>query len=65
MAMKNLLIVYHTQSGNTGRMAEAALAGAQNELITEVDVRFLTAREGTPEDLLWANGLLLGTPAPK
>lgn len=60
--MKNLLIVYHTQSGNTGRMAEAALAGAQNELITEVDVRFLTAREGTPEDLLWANGLLLGTP---
>jgi len=60
--MENLLIVYHSQSGNTQRMATAALSGAHNELITNVDVRFLTAKEATPDDLLWANGLLLGTP---
>ena len=60
--MKNLLIVYHSQSGNTQRMAEAACAGAHNELITDVETRCLTAKQATPEDLLWANGLLLGTP---
>ena len=60
--MKNLLIAYHSQSGNTQRMAEAALRGAQNELITGVDVRLLPAKRATPDDLLWANGLLLGTP---
>jgi multimeric flavodoxin WrbA len=60
--MKHLLIVFHTQSGNTGRMAEAAVQGATNELIEAVDVRCLPAREAGPEDLLWADGLLLGTP---
>ena len=60
--MKNLLIAYHSQSGNTQRMAEAALSGAQNELITGVDVRLLRAKQATSDDLLWANGLLLGTP---
>lgn len=60
--MKHLLIVYHTKTGNTGRLARAALKGATNELIADVDVRFLTAREAGPGDLLWADGLLLGTP---
>lgn len=60
--MKNLLIVYHSQTGNTQLMAEAVRAGANNELITDVEIRYLTAKQATPEDLLWANGLLLGTP---
>ena len=60
--MKRLLIVYHTQTDNTGKLARAALAGATDELITEVEVRFLRAAEAGPDDLLWANGLLLGTP---
>ena len=60
--MKRLLIVYHTQTGNTGKLAAAVQAGARDELITEVEVRFLTAAEAGPDDLLWANGLLLGTP---
>ena len=60
--MKHLLIVYHTQTGNTGRLAEAVLAGATHELLTGVEVRYLTAAEAGPDDLLWANGLLLGTP---
>lgn len=60
--MKHLLIVYHTQTGNTGKLAEAVRSGASDELLTEVEVRYLTAAEAGPEDLLWANGLLLGTP---
>ncbi|NIP15740.1 MAG: flavodoxin [Pseudomonadales bacterium] len=60
--MKHLLIVYHTQTGHTGKLAEAALRGASNELIGEVEVRLLKAQSAGPEDLLWADGLLLGTP---
>ena len=59
---KHLLIVYHTQTGNTGLLAGAVLKGASNELLSEVDVRYLTAADAGPEDLLWADGLLLGTP---
>jgi len=60
--MKHLLIVYHTQSGNTGRLAAAVSKGAENELLDNVEVRCLQAAEAGPEDLLWADGLLLGTP---
>lgn len=60
--MKHLLIVYHTKTGNTGRLAEAVLKGASSELVTGVEIRVQSAREAGPEDLLWADGLLLGTP---
>jgi multimeric flavodoxin WrbA len=60
--MKHLLIVYHTKTGNTGRLAEALLKGASSELVTGVEIRVRRAREAGPEDLLWADGLLLGTP---
>ena len=60
--MKHLLIVYHTQTGNTGKLAEAVRRGASHELLEGVEVRFLTAAEAGPDDLLWAHGLLLGTP---
>jgi multimeric flavodoxin WrbA len=43
-------------------MAQAALKGAQHEDITEVEVRLLTAKQAQPDDLLWADALLLGTP---
>lgn len=62
MEKKHLLIVYHTQTGNTLRLAEAVVKGATNELIEGVEVRFLLAAEAGPDDLLWADGLLLGTP---
>lgn len=60
--MKHLLIVYHTKTGNTGRLARAALDGARCEEAGDVAVRFLTARDAGPRDLLWCDGLLLGTP---
>lgn len=60
--MKHLLIVYHSQSGNTEQLAFAARDGARDPEISGVDVRFLSAAEAGPEDLLWAHGLLLGSP---
>ena len=33
MTERHFLIVYHTQTGNTGRMAEAAFEGATDELV--------------------------------
>ncbi len=58
---KHLLIVYHSQSGSTTRMAEAVIEGANDEDV-DVDVRVLEALDGTPEDLLWCDGFILGTP---
>ncbi len=60
MANKHLLIVFHSQSGNTEKMAQAVLAGAQ--VCEGVDTHCLRARQAEVDDLLWADGLLLGTP---
>lgn len=59
---RHLLIVYHTQSGNTGRLAEAAWQGATDDEVTDVEVRMIRASDAGPDDLLWADALLLGTP---
>lgn len=55
-----LLIVYHTQTGNTGRLAEAVAAGART--VPEVDTRLLRAFDAGVDDLLACQGLLIGTP---
>jgi multimeric flavodoxin WrbA len=60
--MKHLLIVYHTKTGNTGQLARAVHAGATDPAIEGVAVRMLLAAAAGPADLLWADGLLLGTP---
>jgi multimeric flavodoxin WrbA len=60
--MRHLLIVYHTQSGNTGKLAFAAAEGARDPAVEAVEVRLLRAADAGPNDLLWAHGLLLGTP---
>lgn len=57
---KRLLIVYHTQSGNTGQLAAAVLRGAQR--VEETESRLLRAFDADTEDLLACDGLLLGTP---
>jgi len=59
--MKHLLIVYHSKEGSTGKMAKAVYAGA-NHPDVDVKVRMLLAADAGVDDLLWADGLLLGTP---
>lgn len=60
MTAARLLIVYHTQSGNTGLLAEAVLAGARR--VSETATRMLRAFDAGTADLLDCDGLLLGTP---
>ena len=59
---KHLLIVFHTQSGTTSRMADAVIRGANNPDVEGVDVRAVTALEADAEDLLWADAFILGSP---
>lgn len=62
MENKHLLIVSHSQSGSTMRMAEAVLRGATSDAVNGVDVRHLSALDACSEDLLWADAVILGTP---
>jgi multimeric flavodoxin WrbA len=59
---KHLLIVYHSQSGTTSKMADAVVKGAKHHDIGGVEVRVRDALAALPEDVIWANGLILGTP---
>ncbi|MAI56372.1 MAG: flavodoxin [Gammaproteobacteria bacterium] len=43
-------------------MAEAVMIGTKHPDITGVKVRFVTAQEADAKDLIWADGLILGTP---
>ena len=59
---KHLLIVYHSQSGTTTRMADAVVAGATSRDVAGVEVRVMTALDANVDDLLWADAFILGTP---
>ncbi|CAJ0789575.1 hypothetical protein LMG7141_02246 [Ralstonia condita] len=57
---RTLLIVYHSMTGGTRQMAEAAHAGAATE--SGVTARLLHAAEAGPADVLAAHGYLFATP---
>jgi multimeric flavodoxin WrbA len=57
---RNLLIIYHSQTGHTENMAHAVLSGAQE--VEDVDTRLLRAFDADLEDLLWCDGIIIGTP---
>lgn len=58
--MKNLLIVYHSQSGNTEQLAQAVYRGANCE--QEVEVKILRAMEAGLDDLLASDAIIFGSP---
>ena len=58
--MKNLLIIYHSQSGNTQALAEAIVRGCRQE--PQANLRVKRAFEADLQDLLWAQAILFGTP---
>ncbi|SEB19068.1 flavodoxin family protein [Variovorax sp. YR216] len=57
---KTLLVVYHTMTGGTAQMAQAAVEGARDE--PGVQVRLLRATEAGPDDVLGADGYIFATP---
>ena len=61
MTIKHLLVIYHSKDGSTGKMAQAVFRGAKHPDI-ETDVKMVTAKDAGLEELLWADGLILGTP---
>ncbi|KCZ50862.1 flavodoxin family protein [Hyphomonas pacifica] len=56
--MAKLLIIYHSRTGGTRQMAEAALQAAQ----AETDAVLKRAEDTQPEDLLAAEGYLFAAP---
>ncbi len=62
MSTKHLLIVFHSQSGTTERMADAVIRGARHPDVEGVEVRTRAALEADAEDLLWCDAFILGTP---
>jgi len=58
--MKKLLIVFHSMTGGTYQMAQAAAGGAQNE--PDVVVNLIHAGAAGPNELLEADGYIFATP---
>jgi multimeric flavodoxin WrbA len=58
-----LLVVHHSPTRGVRSLTDAVLAGTWDEAIEGVDVVERPALEATAEDVLAADGYLLGTPA--
>ena len=56
----NILIVYHSVSGNTEKMAQGVLEGAK--AVAGMDVSLKKVGEVTAEDLLGCDALIVGSP---
>ena len=61
--MAYLLIVHHSPTPNLQRLTDAVVAGASDEAIEGVDVVVRPALEANADDVLAADGYLLGTSA--
>ena len=60
--MARLLVVHHSPTRSTQDLLEAALAGAGDDAIEGVEVVVRPALEATADDVLDADGYLLGSP---
>ena len=58
--MPQVLITYYSRTGNTEKMAETVAVGASQVSGVEVDLRPVS--ETTPDDLLAADGIIMGSP---
>ena len=58
--MKTLLVVWHSRTGGTQAMVEAARRGAAGE--PQITLRTLGAAEAQPDDLIAADGYLFACP---
>jgi NAD(P)H dehydrogenase (quinone) len=58
--MGKVLVLYDSASGNTAKMAGLVAEGAES--ILGMEVRLRKVDEATPEDVLWCDGLALGSP---
>jgi len=59
---RHLLVVVHSRGGSTATLSDAAIAAARS-VPAEVVVRTTPAFDAGPDDVVWADGALLATPA--
>jgi multimeric flavodoxin WrbA len=62
MTAKSLLVVAHVPSPNLRRLLDAVVAGAASVEAEAVTLTVRTPFAATPDDVLAANGIILGTP---
>lgn len=58
--MSKVLVLYDSQTGNTAKMAQFAAEGAEG--IDGTEVRLRSIDEATAEDVVWCDGLAVGSP---
>ena len=56
-----MLIVSHSPSDNALSLTESVIAGARDDAIDGVTVKALPPLEAQENDVLWCNGVILGT----
>ena len=61
--MPRLLVVHHSPTPSVRSLTEAAVAGAHDDAIEGVEVVVRPALEAGAQDVVAADGVLLGTPA--
>lgn len=57
---QRVLVVYHSETGHTARLAEAVASGARG--VTGSDVRLLSVDSVSQADVTWADALIVGSP---
>jgi len=62
LRMHRLLLIYGGHTGGRIEKLTAAVVAGVGSLSEEVELRSLPALSAGVDDLLWANGLLIGTP---
>ena len=58
--MNKILVLFDSASGNTRRMAEFVAEGART--IADTEVRLRSVDEAAAEDVLWCDGIAVGSP---
>jgi NAD(P)H dehydrogenase (quinone) len=58
--MNKVLVLYDSASGNTAKMAALVAEGARE--VPQIEVRLCRLEEATADDVLWCEGLALGSP---
>jgi NAD(P)H dehydrogenase (quinone) len=58
--MTNILVLYHSQTGNTQKMAEYVAEGAA--AVPGCEVRLRSIEEADSADIFWADGIACGSP---
>jgi len=56
----NILVLYHSESGNTRQMAETVAGGATQ--VPGCTIQIKSVEVATAEDLRWCDGIALGSP---